>query len=716
MSETPAHTFEVTASRATRLALWLVAFMLAAYLGRATIIDGEALSLMWPAAGVAALWFVTGSRRTWALDALALGLATVAINMTTGAPLQLALVFVAANLLQAAVFVLLFRRLLLVVSAADQDLDPLPGMDRLSDLGALVCAAVTSAMAAALVGWTGLWWVVGSADIQSLVAWWGRNSVAVIVITTLGLIARPRLGELRRRLRHPSSLRELTGMPPARQAELALHALLGAAVTTFVFLLSDPGPLAFILLFTTVLIGVRFGPLVVGVHGLLLAGASVGLTLAGQGPFAAIEDLHWRTLVAQIFVALTSVTGLVLALHRREREALLAQLQVSQKAAAERAQLLDAVLENMHEGVAVVDADDKILLRNNAGRQMLGLGGTPGSRAQPLETYRLHRADGTPITPADLPYVRALAAHDVVREDLLLRPRDDGPTKTLEMNARPLPAVADGDLPRAIVTYRDVTADRADRDSLASFAGVVAHDLLTPVTVIAAWSELLAEALDVEEVDVMKGRACLVRITGAADRMRQLIDDLLTYTITRDGSFELVDVDLSGVAGDVAQSYAESNSKPVIHVQPGLHVLGDHLLVRQVLDNLIGNAVKYVAPGVGPAVSVAGEEREGWLHVTVTDNGIGVPEEHRRRIFENFQRAHAEDYRGTGLGLAICQRAVERHGGTITVAERLEGQGSVFEFTLPAASAPPSVTTPGPRRDSSADAGPPAPRSPPPAE
>ncbi len=663
--------------------------MLAAYLGRATIVDGQALSLMWPAAGVTALWFVTGSRRTWALDALALALATVVINMTTGATVQVALVFVVANLLQASAFVLLFRRLLLVVGAADRDPDPLPGMDRLSDLGALVCAALTSAMLAALVGWTGLWWVLGSAEIQSLVAWWGRNSVAIIVITTLGLIVRPRLGELRTRLRRSSNLRELTGMSPARQAELALHALIGVAVTAFVFLLSEPGPLAFILIFTTVLIGVRFGPLVVGIHGMLLAGVSVGLTLAGQGPFAEIEDLHWRVLVAQVFVALTSVTGLVLALNRKEREALLARLQVSQKAAAERAQLLDAVLENMHEGVAVVDADGKILLRNDAGRQMLGLGGAPTSRLQPLETYRLHRADGTPLTPADLPYARALAAQAVVREDLLLRPQDDGPSRTLEMNARPLPAVADGDPPRAIVTYRDVTAERADRDSLASFAGVVAHDLLTPVTVIAAWSELLGAVLDADEVDAIKGRAQLARITGAADRMRQLIDDLLTYTVTRDGSFELVDVDLSGVAADVAQSHAESSSKPVIHVQPALHVLGDPLLVRQILDNLIGNAVKYVAPAVRPVVLVAGEEREGWLHVTVTDNGIGVPEAHRRRIFESFQRAHPEDYRGTGLGLAICHRAVERHGGTITVADRLDGQGSVFEFILPAASAPP---------------------------
>ncbi len=677
----------MTPARVTRLALWTSAFMLAAFLGRLTIIDDQALSLMWPASGVAALWFLTGSRRTWALDTLALTLATVVINMTTGAPGQLAVVFVAANLLQAAVFVLLFHRLLLAVGGADPEVAPLPAMDRLSDLGALVGAAMSSAIAAAVVGWTGLWWVLGSADVQSLVAWWGRNAVGIIVITTLGLIVRPRLGELRTRARSPSGLRVMTGMPLGRLLELALHVLLTTAATAFVFWISDPGPLAFILIFTTVLIGVRFGPLVVGVHGLLLAGVSVGLTLAGHGPFAAIEDLHWRVLVAQMFVALTSITGLVLALHRQEREALLARLQVSQKAAAERAQLLDAVLENMHEGVAVVDADDNILLRNTAGRRLLGISGAAGPRLQPLAAYRLHRADGTPITRADLPYVRALAAQDSVRDDLHLMPEGHGPTKILEMSARPLPELSAGDLPRAIVTYRDVTSDRADRDSLASFAGVVAHDLLSPLTVITAWSEMLAAELDSDAVDAAEGRACLDRITGAAGRMSQLIDDLLIYTVTRDGSFEPADVDLSALASDVAQVHAEAKSEPVIHIQPGLHVIGDHLLVRQLVDNLIGNAVKYVAPGVGPVVSVAGEERDGWLHVTVTDNGIGVPDAHRRRIFESFQRAHAADYRGTGLGLAICQRAVERHGGTITVAERPEGQGSVFEFTLPAAGA-----------------------------
>lgn len=681
-----------------RLAAWTSAFVLAAYVGRATIVDGQALSLVWPAAGVAALWFGTGSARTRVLDAIALGAATVVINVTTGASPQLTTVFVVVNLLQAATFVLLLRRLLSAVAPGDQQVDPLPSMARLSDLGALVGAAVTTALAAGLLGWAGLWWVNGSADVQSLVAWWGRNAVGIIVITALGLLVRSAWAE-RQQPRSSADARGHVRMGRARIGELAAHGLLGLVVTVAIFVLSDPGPHAFILIFTTVLIGVRFGPLVVGTHGLLVAGASVGLTLAGYGPFAAIEDLHSRVLVAQVFVALTSITGLVLALHRQERDELLDKLRTSEQAAAERAQLLDAVLENMHEGVAVIDEDGTILLRNGAGRRLLGLAGTPSARVQAPDAYRLHHADGTLLTPADLPHARALAAHAPVQADLHL-PADDRTTaKILEMNARPLPPLTEDELPRAIVTCRDVTADRADRDALASFAGVVAHDLLNPLTVIVTWSELLSDELAGDRVDVAESRASLARIDGAAGRMRRLIDDLLAYTIARDGSFELVDLDLSALADEVARTHASPTSEALIHVEPGLRVLGDPVLVRQVLDNLIGNAVKYVPPGVGPVISIAARELDGWLHVTVTDNGIGVPEAHRRRIFESFQRAHAQDYRGTGLGLAICRRAVERHGGTITVADSPTGQGSVFEFTLPAAGSSHAPTHVGRRHD-----------------
>ncbi|HWS32088.1 MAG TPA: ATP-binding protein, partial [Actinoplanes sp.] len=106
-------------------------------------------------------------------------------------------------------------------------------------------------------------------------------------------------------------------------------------------------------------------------------------------------------------------------------------------------------------------------------------------------------------------------------------------------------------------------------------------------------------------------------------------------------------------------------------------------LIRQLLDNLIGNAIKYTAPGVTPVLTIdadAGEE----VTVRITDNGIGIPAGQHDKIFSDFHRAHADSgFAGTGLGLSICRRIVRRHGGTIGVTDNPDG-GSCFTFHLPA--------------------------------
>jgi signal transduction histidine kinase len=120
-------------------------------------------------------------------------------------------------------------------------------------------------------------------------------------------------------------------------------------------------------------------------------------------------------------------------------------------------------------------------------------------------------------------------------------------------------------------------------------------------------------------------------------------------------------------------------------------VYADRVLVDQLLENLIGNALKYVGDGVRPDVRVDGHRAQpGWVRVTVTDNGIGLPPGEHESVFEEFHRAHPGDYDGTGLGLAIARRIVHRHGGTIQARDHEDG-GAVFEFTLPAAESAPDA-------------------------
>jgi signal transduction histidine kinase len=176
--------------------------------------------------------------------------------------------------------------------------------------------------------------------------------------------------------------------------------------------------------------------------------------------------------------------------------------------------------------------------------------------------------------------------------------------------------------------------------------------------------------------------------------MTSLLDDLLTYTVVRDAPVRHEELDVSAVAEQAAEHFRARESQPQVSVEPGLAAVADPVLLRQVLDNLIGNAVKYVAPGVRPRVHVGGRVEGGETVLVVRDNGIGIAPDLRRRVFEAFQRAHGEDYRGTGLGLAIVRRAVERCDGTITVRDpgpddvypdgTVSLTGTVFELRLPA--------------------------------
>ena len=173
-------------------------------------------------------------------------------------------------------------------------------------------------------------------------------------------------------------------------------------------------------------------------------------------------------------------------------------------------------------------------------------------------------------------------------------------------------------------------------------------------------------------------------IRVSVDQMRGLISGLLAHSMARDQALDLEMVSLRNQVKHIVATLENPRAGGEIVAGDLLDVWADRVLLRQVLDNLIGNALKYVAPGTVPRVVVEAEvANPGWACVKVRDNGIGVPPPQRERIFESFQRASGEDYRGTGLGLAICRRIIQRHGGNIHVTGNPDGIGSSFEFTLP---------------------------------
>jgi signal transduction histidine kinase len=217
---------------------------------------------------------------------------------------------------------------------------------------------------------------------------------------------------------------------------------------------------------------------------------------------------------------------------------------------------------------------------------------------------------------------------------------------------------------------------------LEQFAYVASHDLQEPLRMITGYTQLLAKRYG-DQLGQDAGQYIGFMVDGAK-RMRQLIDDLLTYSrVGRSGK----PFAPTAVGQALEQTLAtlqlaiEESGAVVTHDELPM-VNGDPGQLVQLLQNLVGNAVKY-RDGQAPRVHVSCR-RQGsdWLF-GVKDNGIGIEPQYAERVFIIFQRLHSrEEYEGTGIGLAVCKKIVERHGGKIWV-DSVPGQGSTFYFTLP---------------------------------
>ncbi|WP_240670644.1 ATP-binding protein [Actinoplanes solisilvae] len=412
----------------------------------------------------------------------------------------------------------------------------------------------------------------------------------------------------------------------------------------------------------------------------------------------------------------------VLATGRARAEARVhkatAELRAAEQESRRQAGLLGAILDSISDAVTVVDENDALLL-NPAARALLGMVEGEQEEDDPnawQEHYGLYRPDGrTPFQVGDYPLVRAMRGESSDGVEMIVRNSRRPEGILVSMDGRPLDT-ADG-RPGAVAVLHDITELRRYENDLAVFAGVVAHDLKAPLSVIRGHSEAatedLADAPDGPEVDGARRR--LGRIIHAVDRMAGLIDTLLAYTTARDAPLRTRQVDLAALVAEVVHdrtAHLRTEDVPDIYVGPLPEVAVDPAMLRHVLDNLLGNALKYVRPGTMPRVDVTGDvDAAGCTRIEVADRGIGIPDTAKQDIFESFHRAHAEaGYAGTGLGLAICKRIVERHGGEIGVADN-PGGGTRFHFTIPPI-AQPAPAQPAPAQPAPAQPAQPAPAKP----
>lgn len=230
----------------------------------------------------------------------------------------------------------------------------------------------------------------------------------------------------------------------------------------------------------------------------------------------------------------------------------------------------------------------------------------------------------------------------------------------------------------------------ASNRELEEFAYVASHDLQEPLRKIMAFGDRLRSKYSTLLDE--GGRDYLLRMENAAARMQSLISDLLNLSriSTRGQPFEQVDLQsiVTDVLRDLETTIEQQGGAVAVSTLPSL--AADPVQMRQLFQNLIGNALKFHEPGTAPLIKVTAQ----FAHepaaaypvcvIAVADNGIGFEEKYVDRIFQPFQRLHgAHRYEGTGMGLAICRRIVERHGGVIRATSQ-PGLGSTFTISLPA--------------------------------
>jgi PAS domain S-box-containing protein len=393
-----------------------------------------------------------------------------------------------------------------------------------------------------------------------------------------------------------------------------------------------------------------------------------------------------------------------------------AALRLAGEQSRSHARILQSILDNMGEGIAVVDDGGRFLIWNPAATRLLGRAPLETSLMDWPRHFGVSMPDGSSLSdPQESPVARAIRGEPVNDLELFVRGGDGRPGRWLSVTARPLLGEGeDAKIRGGIAVFRDVSERRAaeeelrslnvtlerriaertaalelratelkrSNESLEAFAYVASHDLQEPLRAMAIYAQLLGRQYQ-GKLDA-QADGYIASVIDGAERMRALILALLDYSRVGRGPLRTRTISLESVfdtaLADLAATIADSGARVVRGPLPTLDV--DPVQIAQLFRNLITNAIKFRREEP-PVVEVSAEARDGAWHFAVRDNGIGIEPRHHARIFVIFQRLHGRDRAGTGIGLAVCKKIVEHHGGQITVASEL-GKGSTFTFTLPA--------------------------------
>ena len=390
--------------------------------------------------------------------------------------------------------------------------------------------------------------------------------------------------------------------------------------------------------------------------------------------YAEVARPGWLAIVLALLTVLAAMGRAALTFAENGR------LADSRRQAARLAGALEAILGTAGVGICGLDRHGAITYANAAAGDLAGEP-APALLGRPLDAL-LSPAGPAPAGgdgPAEL-------------QGTLLRA--DGSDLPVEYV---LTETADHGIGTGVVVLNDVSERRALERMKSEFVAVTSHELRTPLTSVIGYLEALLDDDGDDGTLQPEHRRLLGVVQRNADRLARLVDDLFVVSQFDSGRVPLgaADLDLGGLARECVESAspaaAERGVDLAARVDGEVPVRGDAERLGQVLDNLVGNAVKFTPAGgrVDVAVRVAG----GTALLEVRDTGIGIPAEEQRALFERFYRASsavAAQVPGTGLGLAIVKMIVEAHGGRVS-AESAEGAGSTFRVELPLAARAPAL-------------------------
>jgi PAS domain S-box-containing protein len=379
---------------------------------------------------------------------------------------------------------------------------------------------------------------------------------------------------------------------------------------------------------------------------------------------------------------------------------------LAEKALKQSQQMLQLVMDNVPQSIFWKDRDLKYLGCNINFAKDAGLekpsdiiGKSDYDLAWKKEESDAYREDDKKVMDANTPQYHIIEPQQ----------QADGKTAWLDTNKVPLHDI-NGNAVGILGSYSDITErkkaeeekDKLTRDledanqQMKNFVYIASHDLREPLRKISAFGDMLQKSLQgkLEKDDIEN----LQFMVDGAQRMNKMIEGLLVYSRVSTKSQPPETVDLNEIVKQLQQlelSVVLQEKQVAVEVpQPLPFVEVDPVQVRQLMQNIIANGIKYQEKGTIPHITITSKPAsDGMIRVEIKDNGIGIKPEYQQAIFAMFKRLHTRnEYEGTGIGLAVCKKIVERHGGQIGVESEF-GKGCTFWFTVLAARKPVTVDT-----------------------